>query len=86
MPTFKNVISNNVYNLNQANLEKLYDYVNSEYCTLESLKVKSKNKVSLLHVNIRSLTKNLEKLEELLAGIRTLPDIIAITDTRLRIR
>ena len=72
MPTFKNVISNNVYNLNQANLEKLYDYVNSEYCTLESLKVKSKNKVSLLHVNIRSLTKNLEKLEELLAGIATL--------------
>jgi len=57
MPTFKNVMSNNVYNLNQANLEKLYDYVNSEYCSLESLKVKSKNKFSLLHVNIRSLTK-----------------------------
>jgi len=51
---------------------------------LESLKVKSKNKFSLLHVNIRSLTKNLEKLEELLAGIRTLPDIIAITETRLK--
>ena len=84
MPTFKNVMSNNVYNLNQANSENVYDYVNSEYCTLESLKVKSKNKFSLLHVNIRSLTKNLKKLEELLAGIRTLPDIIAITETRLK--
>jgi len=40
----------------------------------------SKNKFSLLHVNISSLAKNLEKLEELLAGITTLPDIIAITD------
>jgi len=77
-------MSNHVYNLNQANSENVYDYVNSEYCTLESLKVKSKNKFSLLHVNIRSLTKNLEKLEELLAGIRTLPDIIAVTETRLK--
>jgi len=69
-----------VYNLYQANSENVYDYVNSEYCTLESLKVKSKNRFSLLHVNIRSLTKNLEKLEELFAGVRTLPDITAITD------
>jgi len=84
MPTCKNGKSNNVYNLNQANSENVYDYVNSEHCTLESLKVKSKNKFSLLHVNIRRLTKNLEKLEELLAGIRTLPDIIAITETRLK--
>ena len=84
MPTFKNEMSNNVYNLNQANSENVYDYVNSEYCKLESLKVKSKNKFSLLHVNIRSLTKNLEKLEELLADITTLPDIIAITETRLK--
>jgi len=77
-------MSINVYYLNQANSENVCDYANSEYCTLESLKVKSKNKFSLLHVNIRSLTKNLEKLEELLAGIRTLPDIIAITETRLK--
>ena len=84
MPTFKNVMSNNVYNLNQANSENIYDCVNSEYCTLESLKVKSKNKFSLLHVNIRIITKKLEKLEELLAGITTLPDIIAITENRLK--
>jgi len=77
-------MSNSVYNLNQANSENVYDCVNSEYCTLESLKVKSKNKFFMLHVSIRSLTKNLEKLEELLAGIRTLPDIIAITEIRLK--
>jgi len=47
---------------------------------LESLKVKSKNRFSLLHVSIRSLTKKLEKLEELFAGVRTLHDITAITD------
>ena len=45
----------------------------------------SKNKFSLLHVKISSLAKNLEKLEELLAGITTLPDIIAITETRSKI-
>jgi len=84
MPTCKNVMSNNVYNLNQANSENVYKYANSEYCTLESMKVKSKNKFSLLHVHIKNLTKNLEKLEELLASIRTLPDIIAITKTRLK--
>ena len=68
MPTFKNVMSNNMYNLNQVNSENVYDYVNSEYCTLESMKVKSKNKFSLLHVNIRSLTKNLEKFLQTSCG------------------
>ena len=82
--TFYNFIITITIDLNQANSENVYDYVTSEYCTLESLKVKSKNKFSLLHVNIRSLTKNLEKLEELLAGIRTLRHIIAITETRLK--
>jgi len=47
-------MSNNVYNLYQANSENVYDYMNSEYCTLESLKVKSKNRFTLLHVNITS--------------------------------
>ena len=80
MPTCKNVMSNNVYNLYQANSEHIYHYVNSKYCTLESLKIKSINIFSLLHVNIRSLTKSLEKLDELLAGVRMLPDMIAVTD------
>ena len=30
MPTCKNVMSNNVFNLNQANSENVYDNVNSE--------------------------------------------------------
>ena len=51
MPKCKIVMSNNVYNLYQANSVNVYDYMNSEYCTLESLKVKSKNRFSLLHVH-----------------------------------
>ena len=37
----------------------------------------------MLHVNIRSLNKNFEKLEDLLTQISNLPDIIAISKTKL---
>ena len=37
----------------------------------------------MLHVNIRSLNKNFKKLEDLLTQISKLPDIIAISETKL---
>jgi len=39
--------------------------------------------LSLLHLNVRSLTKNCEKIEELLASMNCLPDIITISETKL---
>ena len=68
MPTFRNAMSNNVYNLNQANSENVCDYANSEYCTLESMKVKSKNKFSMLHDNTRNLTKKFGKTGRTFCG------------------
>jgi len=38
----------------------------------------------MLHTNIRSLTKNSEKLEELLSDIKMMPEIIAISETKLK--
>ena len=37
----------------------------------------------ILHVNIRSLNKNIDKLEELLLELGKLPDIIALSETKL---
>ena len=38
----------------------------------------------ILHVNIRSLNKNIDKLEELLLELGKLPDIIALSETKLK--
>ena len=42
------------------------------------------NDFFLLHINIRSINKNLERLEELLVELGKLPDIIAISETKLQ--
>ena len=40
----------------------------------------------IVHVNIRSLTKNFDVLEELLVEIRKMPDILVISETKLQAR
>ena len=45
----------------------------------------SKNELQVLHTNIVSLRKSFKKLEQLFLGMDTLPDIIALTETRLQI-
>jgi len=42
-----------------------------------------KGSVSIIHLNIVSLSKNLYKLENFLTQVRYAPDIIAITETRI---
>jgi len=42
------------------------------------------NNFFMLHSNIRSLRKNSEKLEELLSDIKKMPEIIAISETKLK--
>ena len=42
------------------------------------------NEFTVLHVNIRSLIKNLDKLKELINAMKMTPDIIAISETWLK--
>jgi len=42
------------------------------------------NDLSLLHCNIRSLYKNIDKLEEIVTPCSTPTDIIALTETRIK--
>jgi len=43
-----------------------------------------KDSLSIIHVNIVSLSKNFYKLENFLTQVRYAPDIIAITETRIK--
>jgi len=42
------------------------------------------NDLSLLHCNIRSLYKNIDKLEEIVTPCSKTPDIIALLETRIK--
>ena len=44
----------------------------------------SHSKLSLLHVNIRSVAKNIDKLVDLLHQMNTFPEIIALSETKLK--
>ena len=47
-------------------------------------KAKRKNGFSMLHLNMRSLPKNLSLLEDFIATVHEPPEIIAISETKLR--
>ena len=56
----------------------------TDYCDIHQLKDKiPKHGLSVLHVNTRSLIKNMSKLEELISGMSISPDLIAISETWL---
>lgn len=58
----------------------------SQYCTIENIKFIDKNcKFTMLSVNIRSLNANIDKLNELLVSFDLLPDIIALSETKLNL-
>ena len=60
--------------------------VDSKYCSqAEADIINKKCKFSLLCVNIRSLNANFDKLNELLTNYDILPDIIAISETKLKL-
>ena len=39
----------------------------------------------MLHINIQSINKNLERIKDLLVELGKLPDIIAISETKLKL-
>ena len=58
----------------------------SKYCSqAEANIINKKCKFSLLCMNIRSLNANFDKLNELLTNYDILPDIIAISETKLKL-
>ena len=44
---------------------------------------KCNNLLTLLHINIRSLTKHIDKLHQFISTLPIQPEIIAITETKL---
>ena len=42
------------------------------------------NSLTILHLNIKSLNKNFDELHELLVAIRIRPDVICLTETRIK--
>ena len=42
------------------------------------------NSLTILHLNIRSLNKNFDQLHEFLVSIRIRPDVICLTETRIK--
>ena len=72
---------------NDFNENLIYDSIESKYHTIKQFgnrfsNVKHKG-FSILHCNIRSLPKNLSLLNDVLLMVKELPNIIAITETRL---
>ena len=56
----------------------------TEYCNIYQLKQDiACHNVSALHVNIRSLIKNMAKLKDMLTDMSVSPDLIAISETWL---
>ena len=66
------------------------DILNSKNCYISTQEFykqyASNNEFFLIHINIRSLHKNFEKLEELLVQLTKFPDSIAICETKLSSR
>ena len=60
--------------------------IGGQYCSATQLKdiYSHSNDFTLLHVNTRSIMKNLDKLEELLYDLAIKPDITAISETKLK--
>ena len=65
------------------------NYTESKYYTVKQSgslfqKAKRKNGFSMLHLNMRSLPKNLSLLEDFIDTVNVSPEIIAISETKLK--
>ena len=58
----------------------------SQYCSVQnaSKTIKQQHNFKLLHVNIRSINAGLDKLNDLLALTKLSPDIILVSETKLK--
>jgi len=67
---------------NYSDLFRRSDYVSS--FNQKNFRWKNENDIFLIYFNIRSLQKHIDTLNNFLANFKNQPDIIAISETRLR--
>jgi hypothetical protein len=63
-------------------------YIESKYCSIKQTgmhfdKAKKKNGFFVFHCNMRSLSKNVSLLEDILLAVKETPNLIAISETKL---
>ena len=74
------------YSLNMNNMDQsIYSSIDDINIKLQS-NINNKNKLYLLHVNIRSLVKNIDGLHSFITSFKIQPDCIAICETKLNSR
>ena len=76
-------------NDSSGQLNKLFRRANldiSHYCSVQNVSktIKQPQNFKLLHVNIRSFNAGLDKLNDLLALTKLSPDIILVSETKLK--
>ena len=77
----------NPLNLNDNLFSRLTDNVHDcEYFDFSNLPSKfySANSLLVLHINIPSLQKHVDELHELIVNVKIHPDLVAITETRIK--
>ena len=77
--------SSQLYNFCNDELEGMLIHV-SEYCSINSLRTQFKHHKSLfiLHIDIRSMSKNLNNLKDLLMHFLCPPSLIALSENNLK--
>ena len=63
-------------------------YIESKYCSIKQTgmhfdKAKKKNRFSAFHCNMRSFSKNVSLLEDILLAVKETPNVNAISETKL---
>ena len=68
-----------------SNLNSSIKTQETQYCEVKNIPSKVKQNFTILHVNIKSIKSNIDGLEELLCYFQNSPDIIAISETKLKV-
>lgn len=64
------------------------NYIESKYCSVKQTgqhfeKANKQKRFSMLHCNMRSLTKNLSLLQDILLSVKETPSVITNSETKL---
>ena len=64
-------------------------FIESKYCSVKQTgmhfdQAKKQNGFSIMHCNMRSLTENLSLLQDILLTMKETPNVIAISETKLK--
>jgi len=87
---FQNLLKNDgskQFYLKNSFIKSIANNDKTQYCKLEDVasKFKTNNNFTILHINIRSIHANIEGLQELLVQCNISPDVIAVSETKLKV-